>query len=139
MKARGLLNLCVMLLWFVATYHCALEQLIAKCSNQPFSQTSTSSEPDCPSHPSDDPSSHSEGKACGTIFQASSSSQLQDSSQVEFVSIVSSLLADFSSFDYLDQYLSSSAASFESTHSAALSQRAYSLSIAPNAPPVTLA
>ena len=145
MKARGLINWCVMLLWFVATHHCAFEQLLSSHGHQPFSQTATtssdsSSQSDCPSHPSGDPSSHSEGKSCGNLLQPSSSNQLNDANQIAFVPIVNGLLAVLSnSLNYSDPVLSSSTASFETAHLAALSQRAHSLSIAPNAPPVTLA
>ncbi len=144
MKARWLINLCITLLWFVATYHCALEQLISKLDNQPFSHTHTSSDPssqtDCPSHSSEDPSSHSEGKSCGTILLPSLSCQPQNSAQVAFVPTANSLLVLLSnSFGYRDPFLTCEAVMIESADAAALSQLAYSLSIAPNAPPVTLA
>ena len=145
MKARGIVNCCVMLLWFVATHHCAFEQLFSSHGNRPFAQTATtpsdsSSQSDCPSHSSGDPSSHSEGKSCGNILQPSSSNQLNDASKLALVPIVNSLVAVLSnSLGYSDPLLSSTAISFEAANSAALSQRAHSLSIAPNAPPVTLA
>ena len=145
MKARGIINWCVMLLWFVAIHHCAFEQLFLSHGHLPFAQTATtssdsSSQSDCPSHPSGDPSSHSEGKSCGNILQPSSSNQLNDASKLALVPIVNSLVVVLSnSLSYSDPLLSSTTISFEAANSAALSQRAHSLSIAPNAPPVTLA
>lgn len=142
MKARGLINWCVVLLWFVATYHCAFEQLISK-HGSPVSQaaTSDSSSPtECPSHQSEDPSSHSEGKSCGTVLQPSSSSELRDATQLALVPVANALLAVLSStFSHERSSNLSSTAPFETANTAALSQRAHSLSIAPNAPPVTLA
>jgi len=143
MKTRGLINWCVLLLWFVATYHCAFEQLISSHGHRPISQAATtssdsSSRSDCPSHSSGDPSSHSEGKACGTVYQTNSSNQLQDATQVPLVPIIGAFLVALSgSINDSNPFLSTD--SFENANSAALSQRAHSLSIAPNAPPVTLA
>lgn len=145
MKARGLISWCVMLLWFVATHHCAFERLISDLGERPFSQNSTpysdsSSQSDCPSHPSGDSSSHSEGKTCSTLFQLSSSSQLLDATKATPVPLTSSLLAVLSnSLGYLNPFLSGPTAPFDIADSAALSQCADSLSIAPNAPPITLA
>lgn len=142
MKARGLINWCVMLLWFVATYHCAFEQLISKHGSQPVSQAaSDSSTPtECPAHPSGDPSSHNEGQSCGTVVQPSSSNQLSDATQLAFIPIANALLAVLSSaFSYEHSSSLNSTALFETASATALSQRAHSLSIAPNAPPVTLA
>lgn len=134
-----------MLLWFVATHHCVFEQLFSSHGHQPLAQTATtssdsSSQPDCPSHPSGDPSSHSEGKSCGNFLQPSSSNQLTDASKLALVPIVYGLVTIRSNnLSYSDPLLSSATILFETAHSAALSQRAHSLSIAPNAPPVTLA
>lgn len=145
MKARGLINWCVMLLWVVATHHCVFEQLFSGHGHRAFAQTATTSsdspsQSGCPSHPSGDPSSHSEGKSCGNILQPSSSNHLNDASKLALVPIVNSLVAVLSnSLGYSDPLLSSTTISFEAANSAALSQRAHSLSIAPNAPPVTLA
>ena len=143
MKARGLINWCVMLLWFVATYHCAFEQLISKHGSQPVSQaaTSDSSSPtECPAHPSGDPSSHNEGQSCGTVVQPSSSNELSDATQLALIPIANALLAVLSStFSYEHSSSLSPTALFETANATALSQRAHSLSIAPNAPPVTLA
>lgn len=145
MKARGLINWCVMLLWFVATHHCVFEQLLSSHGHRAFAQTATtssdsSSQSDCPSHPSGDPSSHSEGKSCGNFLQPSSSNHLNDASKVVLVPIVNGLVAELSnSLGYSEPLLWSATISFEAAGAAALSQRAHSLSIAPNAPPVTLA
>lgn len=133
-----------MLLWFVATYHCAFEQLISKHGSQPISQaanTSDSSSPaECPSHPTGDPSSHSEGKSCGSVVQPSSSSELRDTTQLALIPLANALLAVLSStFNYEHSSNLSSTAPIETANATALSQRAHSLSIAPNAPPVTLA
>lgn len=143
MKAKGIINWCVMLLWIVATYHCAFEQLISGHRHTPTSQTATtlpdsSSRSDCPSHTSGDPSSHSEGKACGPVLQSTSSNQSQDAAQVALVPIVGAILATLSS-GMSDSTPILSTVSFKNANSAGLSQRANSLSIAPNAPPVMLA
>lgn len=144
MKARGLINWCVMLLWFVATYHCAFEQLISEHGNQLVSQSTTSSDSsspsECPSHTPGDPSSHSEGESCGVALQTSSSNEFREATQVALIPVVDAFLAAFNnSLGYSYSFHSNSSASFETADSMALSQRAHSLSIAPNAPPVTLA
>ena len=145
MKARGLINWCVMLLWFVATHHCAFEQLTSGHEHRSLSQTAltfsdSSFQPECPSHPAGDSSSHSEGRSCGTLLFPSSSSQLHDATPVALVPFVSGFFAALSrNLSCADPFFSSSIALFEIASSEALSQRAHSLSIAPNAPPVTLA
>lgn len=145
MKAKRLINFCVLLLWFVAAHHCAFEQLFSSHQHLQFSHNATtssdsSSQSGCPSHPSGDPASHSEGKSCGNLIQPKFSSQLNDASQEAPALNVDSFSFVFSnSLSYSVPFLSSSAALFETAHSTSLSQRAHSLSIAPNAPPVLLA
>lgn len=149
MKARGLINWCIMLLWFVATYHCAFEQLISRHNNHSFSsQTATtsseSSRPSqCPSHHSDDASSHSEGKSCGNVIQPSLSNELRDVIQIVLIPTVSSFLAilnnNFIYTSAVNSFLVAFTSSFDTASSKTLLRHAHSLSIVPNAPPVTFA
>ncbi len=145
MKVKRLINCCVLLLWFVAAHHCVFEQLFSSHEHLQFSQNATtssdsSSQSDCPSHPSGDPSSHSEGASCGTLIQPRFLSQLNDASQeVPALNVKSLSFVLSNSLNYSVPFHSSSTALFETAHSSALSQRVHFLSIAPNAPPVVLA
>jgi hypothetical protein len=138
MKTRGLINCCVLLLWFVATHHCVFEQLILNYRHLPSYQVDIASS-ECPSHSSSDPYSHNEGKSCGTFLQSNFSNELREATQETLTPIVDVLIVFLSnSLADVDLFHFSSAVSFETSDLIFLSQRANSLSIAPNAPPVTL-
>lgn len=145
MKIRGFISWCALLLWFVGTHHCVLETLVSEYNHQPNPHTATtstdSSSPfNCPCHDSNDSSSHSEGKTCGTALKPTSSSQIQDAARVALIPITNTFLLVLNNvFNYQHSFNFDSNVPFEITNLTPLYQRAYSLSIAPNAPPVTFA
>jgi hypothetical protein len=141
--ARRLINWCVLLLWFAATYHCAFEHVFSPpiANSASASHSSDSALPfECPSHTSDRTSPHSEGSNCGSAVQIASSTELRDATPIVITPSLETLVLVLSSSVTNDHiFIGSSDSSSEAATLAALSQLGASLSIAPNAPPVTLA
>lgn len=145
MKSNGLFSVIIALLWLVAMHHCAVEDLTSwifggKSAHVAASADTNGSPLQCPSHSQNDSSSHKEGQPCGSIIQAST--------KVEFRRVEPILLplsVAFALFLRVDFLASNSLKAVPEAdikildRPSVLLQLAHSLSLAPNAPPVTLA
>lgn len=143
MKLRQIYTLCLTLVCFVALHHCVLEQIgslyrSTKSAQDAASRDLPSTPTSCPAHSGEDSTSHGQGHICGSTLQTLSSVELPAPTFVLVPEAFELVALKINAVDFLTTS-GNNRFQFDNESSYVVTRFAQSLSIAPNAPPVTLA